>query len=367
MRWLLPVVVSILIVLLYVTPQGTQVRKLVLPAQYAAMSEAGDEQSSADDDDDEEHPSRLRKQNGLLGIELTPETQAISGIEVQPAESMQHRREIRALAEVISLQPLLKLRSDSDSLRAEIAITEVQLKHSREAFERLSALHEDNANISARQLEEARTKMQADRAKLAARKQQLQSLHEEAVQEWGETLAEEALKADDSDLMQQLISHRDVLLNLTLSHDQTLPETSRIVFVNREARRRNARKAQLISPAPRTEPNLQGETYFLHTRANKLRVGMRMHAWIPVDEETREGVRAPLSAIVWHSGQPWIYLFDGEDFFYRRALDEPTKLGDGWFIPGDQVSAGERIVTSGAQMLLSEEYRWQIPDEDDDP
>jgi len=366
MRWLLPVVVSVLIVLLYVTPQGAHLRSFIVPAEQAADGRPADNQSDTDDDDDD-HPSRLRMQDGVLGIELTPETQAISGIQVHPAEAMQYRQEMQALAEVVSIEPLLKLRTGSDRLRAEIRITEVELQRSREAYERLSLLHEDNANISTRQLEEARAQMQADLARLAAQKQQLRSLHDEAIQAWGEILAEWALNADGDGLFQQLLKRHEVLLNLTLGRNQSLPETSRVIFINRNDNRINARKAYLISPAPRTEPSLQGETYFFHARADRLRVGMRLRAWIPISGEVIEGVYAPADAVIWQAGKPWVYFHNGDDFFYRRALDSPSRLSDDWFIPSPQVREGELIVTTGAQMLLSEEYRWQIPDEDDDP
>ena len=366
MRWLLPVVVSVLIILLYVTPQGAHLRGAIFAAQGTV--EAGAEgQTGTDEDDDDEHPSRLRMQNGVLGIELTPETQAVSGIQVQPAEAMQYRREIQALAEVVSIQPLLETRANYNNLQAESRITAVELKRSREAYERLSLLHEDNGNISTRQLEEARAQMQADSARLAAQKQRLHSLHNEAVQVWGETLTEWALDSGEENLFQRLLKRHEVLINLTLGRNQTLPATSRVIFVNPDDKRMSARKAYLISPAPRTDPSLQGETYFFRTQADRLRVGMRVHAWIPVSGEVSSGVYAPAKAIVWQAGQPWIYLHDGEDFFYRRTLENPARLSDGWFIPSEQVSEGDLIVTTGAQMLLSEEYRWQIPDEDDDP
>lgn len=367
MRWLLPVMVSIAIALLYLTPQGDDIRQRIMPGVTidGAASETT-ATASGYDDDDGEAPSRLRRQDGILGIELTPATQAISGIEIQPAESMQYRREMQALAEVISIQPLLQLRANSDKLRAQIRITEVQLQRSREAYERLKALHADNANISTRQLEQARAEMLADRARLSAQQQELQSLRNEAIQNWSEALASMALSPENDGLMQQLTKHQDVLLNLTLKQDQSLPATSRVIFVNRQDKRVNAQKAYLISPAPRTEPSLQGETYFFRTQANKLRVGMRVHAWIPITGEVQDGVYAPHSAVVWQANQPWIYLYDGDDFFHRIALENPTRLSDGWFIPSDQVSAGQAIATTGAQMLLSEEYRWQIPDEDDD-
>ena len=241
MRWLLPVLVSILIILLYITPQGEHLRNYILPVQNTGQTDQQEIESDGNaDDDDDEHPSRLRMQNGVLGIELTPETQSVSGIEVRPAEAMQYRREMQALAEVISIQPLLELRTRYNSLQAEIRITEVELKRSREAYQRLSLLHEDNANISTRQLEEARAKMEADTARLAAQKQKLDSLHAETTQVWGETLTDWALDSGNESLFQQLIKRQEVLLNLTLGRNQTLPETSGVIYVNRDDRRMDA-------------------------------------------------------------------------------------------------------------------------------
>jgi len=60
-----------------------------------------------------------------------------------------------------------------------------------------------------------------------------------------------------------------------------------------------------------------------------------------------------------------VYLKTAEDTFSRRTLEHYSASADGYFIP-DGIKPGEQIVTKGAQMLLSEELRGQIPSEDDD-
>lgn len=363
MRWQTPViVVLVLLLLLLLTVPGQQLLHTLhggVNNQHAADVEDAD-------DDDDDAPSRLQIKDDILGIELSASTQALSGIRVEPVAAMEHQAEIRALAEVVGMQPLLELRARYNGLRAKMRITEVQQRRSREAYERLRLLHEDNANISTRQLEEARAQMQADNAQLAAQQQQLDSLREEAGQAWGETLAKWALNENDNALFQQLLQRQDVLLNVTLGRDQSLPDHTRTVYINQDNNRLNARKAYLVAAAPGTSPSLQGETYYFRTPADKLRVGMRVHVWVPTTGETVSGVHLPSQSVVWQADEAWVYLRLDDDFFYRRALDEPVKLGDGWFVPADQIKAGSDIVTRGVQMLLSEEYRWQIPDEDDD-
>jgi hypothetical protein len=63
--------------------------------------------------------------------------------------------------------------------------------------------------------------------------------------------------------------------------------------------------------------------------------------------------------------QAFVYLKTEEDTFSRRTLDHYSPMAGGYFI-SDAIKPGEQIVTKGAQMLLSEELRGQIPSEDDD-
>jgi len=47
------------------------------------------------------------------------------------------------------------------------------------------------------------------------------------------------------------------------------------------------------------------------------------------------------------------------------VISNSVAFADGYFIP-DAIKPGEQIVTKGAQMLLSEELRGQIPSLDED-
>jgi hypothetical protein len=73
----------------------------------------------------------------------------------------------------------------------------------------------------------------------------------------------------------------------------------------------------------------------------------------------------PKSALIWHLDQAFVYIKTGKDRFSRRPVTHFSATADGYFI-SDGIGPGEELVTTGAQMLLSEEMRGQIPDEDDD-
>lgn len=368
MKWLpsmimaMAMVLAALLLALLLTPAGQQWLSAVLGEPV--VSSAAD---AGEPEEEEEHPSRLQIRDGILGLSLSAETQSLSGLQVTAAKVMNYREEIQALAEVIDIKPLLDLRSRYMVLQAELRISEVQARRAREAYQRLHLLHEDSANISTSQLEQARAELQSAQARQALQQRQLTGLENEAVQAWGATLASWVLdSADINGYFQQLLSRHEVLLNVSLGRNESMPSDTRIIYINRDDNRLNARKAYYVSAAVRTEPDMQGETYYFRTRAGELRVGMQVHVWIPVSGQLIEGVYVPADAVVWQAGLPWVYLYDGENFFYRRSLDNLQRMNEGWFVPASEIDVGQLIVTRGAQMLLSEEYRWQIPDEDDD-
>ena len=184
------------------------------------------------------------------------------------------------------------------------------------------------------------------------------------LQHWNMTLTELAL-GDDSALFSQLVNQDEYVLLMSLLPDQQLSADSTFVYVNRFDDRKSARKAYLLSAATYSEMSLGGETYFLHSGADKLRIGMRLHAWLPDTGYSGTGIGIPDEAIVWYAGRAWAYVQTDDETFSRRSLPEPHKTRDGWLV-NDNFEIGDRVVVSGAQTLLSEEFKWAIPDEDDD-
>jgi hypothetical protein len=73
----------------------------------------------------------------------------------------------------------------------------------------------------------------------------------------------------------------------------------------------------------------------------------------------------PASAAVWYSGGPWVYVQVGEELFARYIVPIDNEIAGGW-VAQEVFKPGEALVVNGAQTLLSEEFRSQIPEEQDD-
>jgi hypothetical protein len=67
-----------------------------------------------------------------------------------------------------------------------------------------------------------------------------------------------------------------------------------------------------------------------------------------------QGVIVPTSAVVWSEGKAWVYRQTASDRFTRRSVPTDIAVERGLFV-AQGVSPGDRVVTQGAQALLSEE------------
>jgi hypothetical protein len=76
------------------------------------------------------------------------------------------------------------------------------------------------------------------------------------------------------------------------------------------------------------------------------------------------GVIIPSSAVVWYAGVPWAYFKQGEDQFIRKPISADTEIDKGWF--NKALDIDSEVVISGAQLLLSEEFKYLIKNENDD-
>jgi hypothetical protein len=92
---------------------------------------------------------------------------------------------------------------------------------------------------------------------------------------------------------------------------------------------------------------------------------MNFTAWIPQQGNALTGIIIPESAIAWHLGQSFVFIKMGEEQFVHKNINTLIKVPNGYFI-SETIGDNDEVVVKGTQMLLSHEFRSQIPDEDDD-
>jgi len=116
-----------------------------------------------------------------------------------------------------------------------------------------------------------------------------------------------------------------------------------------------------VSLASTIDPRTLGEGYLFRVRGlgTILRPGAAVSAYLQAPGRPVAGVVIPQSAVVRAVGKTWVYRQIAGDQFTRAEVNLGRTTSRGSLVTKG-VPAGDRIVTVGAQILLSEEQKSQI-------
>ena len=139
---------------------------------------------------------------------------------------------------------------------------------------------------------------------------------------------------------------------------KTKPEGARLFLLSDEA---NPVEAEFVSVAPSIDPQSQGQGFFFLVTTNRppFSPGASVTAYVPQTGEPLTGVEIPRDAVVRFNGRAWIYLQSSKQTFTRREIGLDRSIANGWFVTRG-IRPNDRIVTDGAQLLFSEEQKYQI-------
>ena len=292
-------------------------------------------------------------------IFLSSQVQNLSGLQVTTLMPVNHQLEFICYGKVINLQALVELRHRYLVAKSEQGGASARFQQSEQNFQRQQDLFREGIT-SKRNLQAQQAQWQTDKALIEASTVLSKTIVDEALLNWGKKLTEWAL-SDDSNKLTTLLSGQKTLLLISLPVDKNL--SNDLIYIEPSGERSKAYPAELISPAAQTDTTQQGESYFFQTDGGHLRTGMRVAAWIPDQNKSQSGVMIPKSAVIWYMDQAYVYIQTATEQFVRRSLNQYLLTAKGYFVT-DNIQAGEQLVVTGGQMLLSEELRGQIPDED---
>jgi len=181
---------------------------------------------------------------------------------------------------------------------------------------------------------------------------------------WGETVTGWAVDPD-SQTIQSLLRQTAFLVQLVLPHELPRAAVSGKIAVAPAAARENSRPATFVAESPQIDPAFPGETYFYLVTGGGFRAGMRVAARIGMGGAPVSGIVVPSAAVVWHAGKAWAYVKEDEQSFARFEVSTTDEMEGGWFNAAG-FDADDEVVVSGAQLLLSEELKYQIRNENED-
>lgn len=298
---------------------------------------------------------------GLTTLIIDADTQKNSGLQTAIAEVIESRNEFTAIGKIISPQPLLTLRERYLVAQADVEAAKSKRKQTQLELERQHELFRQGVRAK-RSLQEQQTQDVQDKSLVDASHIRLMAIANEARLSWGNELTEWALSKHSTKL-KEIISGKQHLLQVTLPTNKHLESNVVNIAVESNGHRQQARSAILIGRSAQVDAGVQGESYYFQLNADELPIGAKVTVWIPESRKGKMGVLVPDSAFIWHLDQIYAYIKISENTFARRLIKRFSIVPEGYLIE-DGINQGEEVVTTGAQLLLSEELRGQIPDED---
>ena len=299
-------------------------------------------------------PSRVSAENGEPVVTLDKATQIQSGIAVVALKPNMYRQEQQAYATVLQIQDLADARNSYATAQAQLDKAQASLDAARQEYQRLDQLHNDDRNVSDKAFQMGLAALKTEEANVRAAQTTVQSNASSVTQRYGESIA--AWLAADTPVFKRLLQQQDVLIQVT--YPASAPNVAPPKTIRVQVKEKAFITASLVSRSPRIDPRIQGVGFFYLASAQMLVPGMNVLAYLPANAEI-QGVIVPQSAVVWWQGKAWIYVREDETRFVRHEVPTDQPVENGFLVRGGLMPDAP-VVTGGAQMLLSEEFRSQI-------
>ncbi len=274
-------------------------------------------------------------------LHLDAETQKRVGLVVERLAATNLVEEIHGYARVLDAAPLVQQVND-------LAVARVAQEASRKEWERLKALFAQGQNASARALESGEAAWKHDEAMASGAEARLLSA-------WGPTLVR---RPDLAGLASRLAQFDAALVRVELPVGEGWegePRDASIASLSEPARRT---PMQWLGPAPSTDPLTQGRAFLALVASQGFVPGTTYDALLTRPGPGLNGTFVPATAVVRNDGGSFVYGTRDGSKFARIPINTGHPMTGGWLMTTG-VTNGDRVVVTGAQVLLSNELKSQ--------
>jgi hypothetical protein len=307
---------------------------------------------------------RVTEKDGISIVSLSPAVQKNSGISTAKVDTIAYQDEIKSFGTVVPIDALIASKTNILNLKAELASIRANSEQHQVQYERLKTLNADNKNVSDLAVQQAFAALKSDKTNINSKSLEINNLQASMKLNWGESLANLALNNQPDSLFEKILTRKNVLIQVSLPFSTADPKKGDTVEIT-PLNGTHPIEATYVSAATGADSNGAGKTFYYSAPATNLRIGMRVSVETSSAKGTKSnGIVIPSSAVVWYAGTPWAYFKQGEDQFVRKPISADTEVDKGWF--NQAFDADSEVVVKGAQLLLSEEFKYLIKNENDD-
>lgn len=270
----------------------------------------------------------------------------------------------------------IDLESRLATARSEVSAATAATSAARASFARNKELNAYGKIVADRIVEESEARLKESEARLAAAKDQARLVAESLQASTGptgpiplrltrggevlEVIAQPGEAVESGQPIVKVARFDAILARVEVPAGERIDRavsTARVVVLGHEDHPLRGERIALAVSDPKTLG--QALLFRVPTDGLAVRPGQPITAYLPTSGNSQRGVVVPRSAIVRFAGRTWAYVDLGGDRFSRREVAPNHPTAAGWFIATGW-SPGDRVVTIGAEALLSEELKSEI-------
>jgi len=325
------------------------------------------ESDDNDNDNDETIVDYTIIKDGLTYINLPAVVEKNSGIKLQKISISTHEQSIPSYGITVNLSPLLKNQNDFTNLKYQKTKLLAKLDEEAEQISKLIILNKDNKNIADSVVQEKNIEISDLKNDIAIINNNIKNLLFNIDHQWGKDF-KELITDSKNHYLEKLLHNEYRLIKITIPINQTLDIIPKEIKVSPSNQPKKTYKAIFISKAQDTDQSIQGKSFYYYVTENDLEIGLKLKAFIVSDkiEPDNAYLFIPKESVIWSSGKAWVFIKNNEGNFLRKPLPRLVEIDGGWIIKEGIIIENDKIVVDGAQLLLSEEFKYQIKNENED-
>ncbi|MDG2252563.1 MAG: hypothetical protein P8K73_02845 [Methylophilaceae bacterium] len=318
------------------------------------------------DDDEDIFVDYTAVENGLLLIKLPKNVEKNSNIKYEELTKTSFIDSSIFYGESINIKPLINLNTKLSIIQNKLDQLLVNLEAEVDHLSKLVMLNRDNKNISDSVVGQKEIDIKSIESNIDSLKKDKANIMNTIQNEWGSKFYK-IFTVKKNNKLKNIISGKAKLIKITFSPNQINQEVPNIINISSIAQTNSNYEALYFSDSPEVDVNRSGKSFYYLVHNSKILNGEKFTGHRLASPKDQRFLFIPKQSVIWSNGIPWAYVhIEDTEKYIKKSLSELKETNNGWIIKEGNLKAGDLIVTEGAQLLLSEEFKYQIKNENED-
>lgn len=318
------------------------------------------------DDDESIFVDYTTVENGLLLIKLPKNVEKNSNIKYTELTKTSFIDSSIYYGESINIKPLINFNTKLSIVENKKDQLLLNLEAEADHLKKLTILNEDNKNISDAVVGQQEIDIKSIESNIDVLKKDKAYIMDTIQNEWGSKFHQIFSNKKNSKL-KDIISGKAKLIKITFSPSQISQEVPKKINISSIAQITSNYEALYFSDSPEVDISRSGKSFYYLVHNNKILNGEKFTGHSLASPKEQRFLFVPKESVIWSNGMPWAYIhINNTGKYIKKSLGGLKETNNGWIIEEGNFKAGDLIVTEGAQLLLSEEFKYQIKNENED-